>query len=436
MMEAGLIPHPEHIELPYRLASACREREALHGRFPDAVQVATFTVSDLAPALADRLVNLYSQLAWVGKRSDSPLVHDTGIGLAAVETSTGTTERLEDPIHREIGDLPVLDGLVSTADDELLAAYERWIHRYRELAPLVLEQWIARWARDEPLSDEDQQSGIRRDFWCVTIPLLVKPDGDQEQLLVDGRLDSGLFRRARAALMRRVLTEGQVGSESWERAQEIVEQRVWVETRNTPPARVVESFDFVVKRLSSVALAHHHQKVLADRLFADEMRRWAHESGSERLRIGISDGYRMTSVYLNERLAVEAPGFYAFRPESKRLIGKERSGPSEPALLLRRAVQERLNQAAASGGAQNRAVIRWVSLDDLPEALLNETDVDEPDELEAIVVGDWLGRYQLVGLVESPSGRPWWVSSCLDLASYGLGAPPSSVGIGDDDIPF
>ena len=74
-------------------------------------------------------------------------------------------------------------------------------------------------------------------------------------------------------------------------------------------------------------------------------------AGSERLQIGIGDGYRMVPVYLEERDRAEVPRFYAHLPKKDdEHTWQPRTGPSEEALRLRRAVQERLELHAPPGG--------------------------------------------------------------------------------------
>lgn len=431
-----MVPDPTHIALPYVLSSVFLEHEALRGHFPQRNQLAELVVAELSDGDAERVLAIRAALAWLGS-DRSPLVLDTGLDDAAVTADDGSVERLVNTIHQEIGVLPTLNQIVAGSPAELLDEYERWIRRYRELAPRALQEWVARWAQDEPVTIPQLKRGINPFSWRVPIAVLVRTDGREEQFLVEGRADFNLFRRARAATVRRRVAKAAVGSGSWAKALEIVEPRVWVHTSHDPVKRVVTDFEHVTERLTRVALAHHHQKLVADRRFADDMAAWADRSGSEQLKMGLADGYRMTSIYLDERIAREAPGFYATRTTSTKLLGKPRTGPSEAALRLRRAVQARLDDNATSGPERYDAVIRWVSCEEVPAALLDDDDHHaEDEEIEAIVIGGWLGRYQLIGLVEPDGGRPWWVRRTLDPNAYGLGAPPSAPAPADDDIPF
>lgn len=149
--------------------------------------------------------------------------------------------------------------------------------------------------------------------------------------------------------------------------------------------------------------------------FTNEMARWAEEHGSERLRLGLEDGYRMIGVYLAERLAVEAPGFFAWLPDGS-VRWHDRSGPTESALMLRRAVQSRLCDA----GSEAQAQIVWVK--DAPDGMWGEEDWGN-ETFEGVVVPGWLNRYTLIGAVttdEVPVPWPLRTEYVLDPAAYDL----------------
>ena len=177
--------------------------------------------------------------------------------------------------------------------------------------------------------------------------------------------------------------------------------------------------------------------------------------------MGLQDGYRMVPVYLSERIAAEVPGFYAYLPKSNDDVSwQPRTGPSEPALRLRRAVQERVDRHCPPGMSPPTAQIVWVK--EPPEEMWDEDTRHPgwgpvPDErpFEAIAVPDWLGRYTLLAAVEGTErvlpvyllaeyvlapecyalkGLPQLPLSAQTVAeAYG---GPVSAGVSDDDIPF
>ncbi|HEY7950586.1 MAG TPA: hypothetical protein VID51_07115 [Solirubrobacterales bacterium] len=199
------------------------------------------------------------------------------------------------------------------------------------------------------------------------------------------------------------------------------------------------------KRFYASAKAHDralHSDVLD---FDSEMSRWANEHGSERLSLGISDGYRMNAQYLTERLAAEAPGFFAMpvrsAPEN---WGKRANSPSEQALHLRRLVEAAIAKSAPENVDGAPAVEIYevndppveiyianrggsVEFDDLPDPRGWHWTIDDsgavegggPEPFEAVVVHNWLGRFILVGAVADPDGQgPPWIWAVPEAARF------------------
>jgi hypothetical protein len=202
---------------------------------------------------------------------------------------------------------------------------------------------------------------------------------------------------------------------------------------------LVESYEQFVTRWRKVALAARANRLRRKGAFDREMREWAAEHGSERLQVGLEDNFRMTAVYLEERLAAEFPGFYAWSESDPESHWRARVGPTETALHGRRQVQETLDEA----GPDLRAEIVWLISppEDMRKSWWDSDLADEDDTApcEAIVVQGWLDRYTLVGPVSTedapiPNGYDWepvfGSRPPVDTSDF------QAAGGGDDDIPF
>lgn len=412
-----MAPFPTKITLPYRLDRPYLEREALDGRFPDPDQRLTIELGVLDEKLRADVLAVFDELAFVDE-SPYPLVHGTGIDLSAFDGDAAI-----DALRHITGPVPTLPEPADRVE-ELLDAYDDWIALARSASDPVLRDWVARNAGRV----------------TVAIPCGDPQAGASVEIAAEDA-EFELLRRALAASIRVSSVADEVGAAAMERAGEIVDLAVPGAADQTLPTIVAE-YEERARRFAAVAKAHHRAHTALDVPFDDEMARWIAEHGSERLRLGLEDGYRMTPVYLEERIAVEAPGFYAARIRPGGPIGKERTGPSERALTLRRRVQERLDEHAGPGGSINLAMIRWATVEDLPDALVRESDgfaADFDGAVEAIVVPKWLGRYQLIGIVEGPDREtPWWVARTIPLEPYGLrqSAVAPVPAPADEEIPF
>lgn len=172
----------------------------------------------------------------------------------------------------------------------------------------------------------------------------------------------------------------------------------------------------------------------------------------------------MVPVYLQERISAEMPRFYAHLPrKDDGQIWQPRTGPSEAALRLRRAVQDRLAQYTLPGVAVPLAEIGWMKKP--PVAMCDEQHAYDDDAwgnrkedikdcaFEIIGVRKWLERYTLIASVYTDAANQppdfLLLKYVLDPADYGLTdlpCPPNGKSLaenrlplslgGDDDIPF
>lgn len=371
----------------------------------------------------------------------------------------------------KIGKLPQLDEPAGDAG-EIIEAYEAWLKRYDALAPETLAWWVKKTAPAGDLNDDENDDlpfgGDHREFWQQRIPTFYSDGRSAEPSMIDGRHAPDLFGRARAAQQRRALAVTIADSEDSELAFEIL--RLGPERPDGPldDDTAVELWEEHCRRASELMLARYWHRQRQKAGFELEMLRWIADHGSERLKLGVNDGYRMMPVYLNERIAKEAPGFFAHLPkDGEPKLWQPRTGPSEEALRLRRAVQERMNKGHFHSGPPPKVEIGWMKSP--PDALFDTQtrtgwDDFEPslreDPFEIIVIPDWLGRYALIAAVWTPAEEqpPGYIllKHVLRPSDYGLkglAAPPplgntvseakgwvAPVGggstTGDDDIPF
>jgi hypothetical protein len=189
-----------------------------------------------------------------------------------------------------------------------------------------------------------------------------------------------------------------------------------------------------VKKRMEIARAHHRARRAAAPSFETEMRRWAKEWGSDRLEMGIADGYRMNARYLAERIAGEAPGFYAMPvQQAAKHWAIRAASPTEEALRLRRRVDAAMAKSApttiegkplveivigrsppheiylADEGQRHYDEVLGVDLPDRrgwPWYVDEDGEIiaDSPTRFEAVVVKNWLGRFHLIGAVRDGNG--------------------------------
>lgn len=127
--------------------------------------------------------------------------------------------------------------------------------------------------------------------------------------------------------------------------------------------------------------------------FRDAMATWIATHGSADLKRAHQRGYKVASVYVRERAGVEFPGFMVDTTDEAEW--GERSNPTGEALDLEEQTLARVQEL----GTEYAVRIVWLTTP--PKAFWRVEDafVDR----EAVVVLEWLGRYDLVSLVP-PSG--------------------------------
>lgn len=115
---------------------------------------------------------------------------------------------------------------------------------------------------------------------------------------------------------------------------------------------------------------------------------WAQEHGSEQLRRGLERGHDCQRLYVRERAAIEAPGFTV---DIENAAGwKSRACPSERAL-------DAADEADALGLGESEIV--WLTApaaDRKRPDYESDVDAEEFVECEAVVIRDYLGKYDLV----------------------------------------
>lgn len=108
-----------------------------------------------------------------------------------------------------------------------------------------------------------------------------------------------------------------------------------------------------------------------------EKQTWVEEHGSEHLRKALCAGYDCQRLYVTERAAKEFPGFTVDFGDDARW--DNRSCPSEEALAI-------------SLGVPTSRVV-WLTA---PARKLRGMEAEDWESREAVVVEDWLGKYDLV----------------------------------------
>lgn len=122
----------------------------------------------------------------------------------------------------------------------------------------------------------------------------------------------------------------------------------------------------------------------------EEMQSWIDQHGSDRLRLAHERGYQVRGLYVRERAEVEFPGY---TPDlDDRAEWEERVAPTEEALALE---TQAIDLAKANGLPGERASIVWLTK---PPRDLESLDFRP---CEAVVIRGYLGRYDLVKIVEA-----------------------------------
>lgn len=432
------------IELRYLASRKWMESQILKGQaIQSRVQTILVNPADLDNSLLRRVESVQDAVMTlkVGK-ARRICVLDSGIDP---ELSFGPSKKqlvpLDKPIRDALGNLPELD--FPTEDVQaVVSAWEDWIARYIEEALQVID----RLNLDPPGVGKEEFLDTKVSWNEVTIWLT-------EDLTADISPGDGAkaIRDARAGLLWNWAASRHFSSDSVAAAKEAVaippkEAQTWLETLD-PADLAARSLDLARKRYQA-AKAHDAARSAKVPDFDVEMRRWAEKRGSERLRLGIEDGYRMNARYLAERIATEAPGMFAMPVSSATEDwASKAASPSEAALRLRRRVAaavERYAPPNLDGPPKTEIMIirkpppgiyradPGVQIDgqtigsDLPDREgwqwsigdFNQPIASKPTPIEAVVVKDWLGRFHLIGAV----------------AHERQGAPPGIWAIPDPDL--
>jgi hypothetical protein len=459
--------YPPTLQLPYRVSRAWLEQRTLAGEVVAPFHSLQLQTDQLSPDLRER-VALLAKRVRVKMPTDTPhpRVEVIGSGLDPTDHATDETGReivSVGPVVSRIGELPEL-AEPSTSAEELLDAYEVWVSRYLDLSLGAIAAWIDRWAVDGE-ADEDgaAPNGLPITWWRRWVHYRVADK--QHQLAIDGRTQLEDFQGAAASSQLYFHAWNSAGQEDMDVALDIVGGPLTLPFVPDAPKELLAARAAHVRRTTDLAFARYWTRQRQRNGFDLEMRRWAAEHGSDRLKMGITDDYRMVPVYLRERIASDAPRFYAHLPKKDdKHAWQPRTGPSEEALRLRRAVQDRLRERAPSGALVASAEIGWMK--NAPPAMCDEDHAYEQDEwgnredlkqsaFEVIVVREWLGRYTLIaGVFTKAEDQPpdylllQYVLSPEDYGLEGLPKPPSGYslaqnaenpfapGVADDDIPF
>lgn len=145
---------------------------------------------------------------------------------------------------------------------------------------------------------------------------------------------------------------------------------------------------------AAAALERQKQEEKARVMFRAEMAGWIALHGSERLKTAFGRGYRVTSLYLQERAAHDFPGFAI--DANRRLRWEERANPTAEALAIENYALER----AARIDGQHRTRVVWLTHD------LEGNDLSEEGrhKRETVIVTAYLGFYTL--LRDAATGVP------------------------------
>lgn len=445
--------------LPYRVSGAWLEERTLAGEMVQRDHEFFVQFDSLDPDLRDRARAVYLQT--------DPKRPGVVIGSGIERSDFVTTEHGQTGpaiwVEDRLGPIPKLPEPATHAA-EVIAAYEAWLLRYNEQAPAVMREWVAEYGPGGALEAEHVLESPS--VWQQTLPgeIVCYADRDPEA-----------FRRARAARQVKSHADGIGDREDVRFADAVLGEdpkiTFFMESDGATEVlsgeeEVLDAYEEHTRRWADLVLARAWTRQRKKDGFELEMLHWVGAHGSARLKLGIDDGYRMMPVYLKERIAVEAPGFYAHLPkdgEPKRW--QLRTGPSEEALLLRRAVQDRLKASKSYMGTPD-VEIGWMK--DPPDAMadlnarIGYDGAGDPfardEPFEVIVVPNWLDRYVLFAAVwtrEEDQPAPYIrLGHVLKPVEYGLPkliAPPKGPAgmtvrgaeeaerarnIADDDIPF
>jgi hypothetical protein len=458
--------------LRYQASRKWMEGEILSGRpVEHRRQVLEVDPAELEPILSARCQSVIDSAVFVDSVGRFAVL-DSGLDP---EIRLGPDPKnliaMDEPVIQEVGAFPEL-GEPTSDVDLVISAWETWLADYCDAALMAIES----------LNTEPPRMGRFRDgrkaFWQKvdvsfghSIELAIEPAHGARAMR------DALAGRAWWSRVHQCFAPESVAAAKEATAPTLHKAREWAS--NSDPEQIAANYRQLMKKLFTAAKAHDSALRVEVPDFDAEMERWAAEAGSERLRLGLADGYRMNSRYLTERIAAEAPGFYAI-PAKAATSGWARraNSPSEQALRLRRAIEATVARSAppnldgppqveildvveppveifiAAGGGGQFA--------DLPDSrgwhwkadAAGGTFGSGPKPFEAVVVNNWLGRFILIGAVSDEDGKgPPWVWAVPEIDRFHSDGtvtpedpdeityvrakrkPPGPIG-GDDDIPF
>lgn len=418
------------IELRYMASREWMESEMLAGR-PVQRRDQTLVVDpdSIDPELLARVEAVADSIMHLSiKKKQRICVLDSGIDPELFSTSAGDRSTpMDAAVVDQVGVLPELP---EPTDDvaAVVAAWEVWLKEYCAQALVTIKLTNA----NPPTDLKDISVDQDVEWGPVDISF---GDGLRTTIALDDGPEA--IRAVRAGLLWNWAAADRFSSESYAAAREATEAspgegKNWLESLG--PEELAQKYLERRKQLFRAAKAHHVARSEQVPDFEDEMKRWAFECGSNRLRLGIEDGYRMNARYLVERLAAEAPGMFAMTARSAPKDWAHRAGsPSEQALELRRRVNAAITRHAPpnlDGKPEAEIVIvkhpphemfladpgvktlQGLIGDDLPSREAWPWSLDSyrspvgkgPKPLEAVVVKHWLGRFHLIGAVGDPLG--------------------------------
>jgi hypothetical protein len=462
------------IELPYLASRDWLQAEILAGNPTEKRrQALAIDTEELSAEVQKRVESILTQATFL--ESGRVRVLESGIDP---EVSYGPDAdelvAMDEPVIASIGELPELPKPTDSVQ-ELVEAWETWLddyHREGFHAIKALNEQLPPAGHDRD-SDSEEGWGTIRAHLGHGIRAEISPTdgaGAMQNALASWAWERQLHETLGPASIR-------AASEATEPSRAEALKFLNDLGAEDQAARALE----LAKDTYITARAHDRARRKRFPDFDAEMRRWALERGSERLRLGIEDGYRMNARYLAERLAQEAPGFYAMDNFVLDDWASRANSPSEQALLLRRRVAAAIQRLAPEttygkptaeicvvhkppaqmyepemvkddrGRTVNSG---YPSKQGWPWRYVNRAVVgDGPRPFEAIVVEDWLGRFNLIGAVGTPAGdgpRGIWAIPKIDhydedgmvvAQDPDVDPPPSArrkppEDSGDDDIPF
>jgi hypothetical protein len=432
------------IELRYKASRKWMESEILSGRpIQQRDQLFHVDLDDLdaevrhrAEAIADAVIQVKVQKAQRMCVLDSGIDPEMGLGF-----SKDDLVPMDASIVKAIGQLPELPEPTSDIN-AVLEAWEKWLLDYKKKALSVFKQLIL----DPPNVIKNLNPFFDENPEWASVEIGF---GDAFSTLISAADGADALRDAKAGLLWRWAASKSFSSESYAAAREATEITPLEAQalQGLGPKQLASNYLDQQRHLFQTAKSHDRARQAKVPDFDAEMERWSQDRGSERLRLGVEDGYRMHARYLAERLAAEAPGMYAMPAKTAQEDwAYKASSPSESALRLRRRVAAAMALTAPDnldGKPETEIVIvkkpphgmyladqgteteRGIIGAGLPSregwlwGLRQGQPVDYGAKpFEAVVVKHWLGRYHLIGAVSDDAGGPRGIWAIPDSDLY------------------